>query len=413
MLIKLYIIEKTPLVGLLSIQKFENSKCDFKNLKLLSYELYEDLSVTRPLPILVKDLNKSLTYMSEMFQYQGYLRVFHPGQVVKVNVKDTFWSDNVDFTLTIVDSDDEELIKTKTCTAIIIGKNYANDFIYVNKEGNLSLCKQVKTSRLIMIRANPFNNDSVEVTKDKVSHYILLFRFADCETTSIPIMLMSDPKSESTKVYGDERITIQDVVESGKKESFRQLIFNDNETEIQSEIKLILTSNSNVKNDKAYIPLPTINKYKNKNLRSCLDPNYICSFYIKSVLCSLFFLDTSNFPEKQFEVLILGAGIGTINHFFNKMLKNQVNITAVEIDKSIVKLGEEYFGMENSSKNYHWVYEDASKYLQKELQSKKNAGKYDLIVIDINNTNTGEGISPPPVFFNENNLKAIKVKNII
>lgn len=413
-LTRIYVIEKLPFVGVICFQKFEKSQCDFNNLKLLTYEIYEDFSITKPVSYLLSQLKKSLTYMYEMFQYQGYLSTLTQGNVVKICVKENFWSDNVDYTLTIVDSNDPELTNKKTCVAIIVTKSYANDFIYLTQEGNMQLCQQVKASRIILIRPNAFNFDSVNDIKEKISHYIALFRFRDCSETSTPIMLMSNSSNETYDVYRENDFMVRDIVENERKETFRQLIFNEHESETQSEIKLTLTTKAKAKSDPdRYIILPTIQKYKEKHLISCLDQNFICSFYIKTVLTGIFFVDAGHFPENNLEVLILGAGIGTINFFFNKIFKSKVNITAVELDKKMPEIGEKYFGFKNSTmSNAKWNYGDAKDFLKDSAINKNNDKKYDLIISDINNFNPSEGISPPPVFFDEETLGSIHVKNI-
>jgi len=67
----------------------------------------------------------------------------------------------------------------------------------------------------------------------------------------------------------------------------------------------------------------------------------------------------------------------------------------------------EYFGINNFTKeknpNIKWYFKDDKKFIEE-----KNVKEYyDLIVIDINNTNSKEGISPPPVFFEDNIVSKI------
>jgi hypothetical protein len=405
-LIKFFILEKLPLIGLVYIQKFENCPCKFENMKLLSYEIYEDNTITKPLSYHVKDLGNSVSYMYEMYQYQGYLSEQRPGLVLKINVKENFWSDNIDFTLTIVDTEEPELKEKKICVAIIVTKAYANDFIYLTKEGNMALCEQVKASRLILIRPNAFNYDSISEIKDKLSHYIIMFKFKSCQNESIPIMQFSDSSNETYEVYNTNRFLIRDIVENEKKETFRQLIFHDAPNEVQSEIKLLLSMKNKAKNDtETYTTLPTIARYKEKNFVSCLDKTFICSFYIKCLLSAAFFLDSEDFPKKNFEFLVLGAGIGSVNHYFDLFFRSKVNITSVEIDKIMPEIGQTYFGFRNLERsNYKWIYGDAKDFL---ITNKSQ--KFDMIVSDINNTNPHDGISPPPVFFENHVLETIKV----
>ena len=192
--IKLYLIEKLPLVSLIYIQKMGDSKENIiiENEKILLYEINDDLSISKPLGYTLNQMPKSVSYMFEIYQYHGYLKNLHPGYSIPIKIKEEFWSDNIDFTLTICDSDDEEILKKKKCVAIIVSKNYLSDFIYLTVEGNMSLCKQTDSARIILIRPSPFNNDSINDIKKKLFNYIILFKFNDCINESIPVMLMSE-----------------------------------------------------------------------------------------------------------------------------------------------------------------------------------------------------------------------------
>jgi hypothetical protein len=219
-------------------------------------------------------------------------------------------------------------------------------------------------------------------------------------------LLLSNPSSEEYEIYRENGLVIKDVVENENKDTFRQLVFLDNPNEIQSEVKLILTSKNKVKSDSSYIPLPTLDKYLQKNLRTCLDDEHVCSYYIKCILSGIFF-NKIDLSTANANVLVMGAGIGTVNHFINKLLNGKVNFTSVEISKNIVELGSKYFGFKNESPNNSWIYSDANAYVKKEAQSGVS-NKYDMIVIDINNIDGKDGISPPPIFFDTETLTAIK-----
>jgi spermidine synthase len=400
--IKLYILEKLPLVGLIYIQKMSESNniVDISNEKLLAYEIYEDYSITKPISYTMEQLKKSITYMYEMYNYQGYLSILHPGYIIPIKIKENFWSENIDYTLTICDSDNPDLISTKKCVAIIVSKNYANDFIYINPEGNMSLCKQVNAARILLISPAPFNYDDVNTIKKKMNSYILLFKFKDCVSDAIPIMLMGEENNETNNVFINDTLKVVDVVDNEKKDILRQLIFLESPNEIQSEIKISLTSKKNIKNDREnkYHPIYTTEKYSNKNLVECLDENYLSMFYIKSILSSILFINLENYPENKINILVLGAGIGTINFYFDKILKSNVNIDAIELNNKVTEIGKEYFGLNNykyKKGNIKWYFEDAKKF----LINNTNNDYYDMIVMDINNTNHNEGISPPPIFF--------------
>ena len=59
--------------------------------------------------------------------------------------------------------------------------------------------------------------------------------------------------------------------------------------------------------------------------------------------------------------------------------------------------------MKEKNPNIKWYFNDAKNF----VLDKNVKDYYDLIVMDINNTNSKEGISPPPVFFEENIINKI------
>ena len=409
--IKVYLINKLPFMGVFSIQKLYTAKepYDIENEKMLSYELnkIEDkYTFSKPISYTFGQLAKSITYINEIYQYQAYLYKLHPGSIIPIKIKESLYSDDIDFTISVCDSNDENLIKLNKCAAIIISKNFANEFITLTAEGNMSLCKQCNVSRLLLIRPAPFNFDPINIIKEKISAYILIFKFGSCVDESIPIMLMNEDPKDMLTVFQNETFFIRDVQESDK--NLRQLIFVSNPYQIQCEIKTVLTSKTRLKNEpNNFIPIKTLEKYSQKNLVQCFDDSFISMFYIQALLCGIFFIDLNNFPKEKIKILVLGAGIGTINYYFNKILNSNVCIDAVELDKKVAEIGMEYFGINNYTKeknpNIKWYFKDAKKFIEE-----KNVKEYyDLIVMDINNTNSKEGISPPPVFFEDNIVSKI------
>ena len=411
--IKLYIISKLPFMGIISLQRLYALKepYDIENEKMLSYELNQinnELSFSKPMSYLFSQLAKSITYIYQMYEYQAYLYKLHPGTITPIKIKETLYGDEIDFTISVIDSDDKDLISLNKCAAVIISKNFSNDFITLTAEGNMSICKQCNVSRLLLVRAAPFNFDPVHVIQEKISMYIILFKFGTCVDESIPIMLMNEEPREMTNVFADDNLLIRDVKENDL--NLRQLIFISNPHQIQCEIKTVLTSKTKLKNEKdnnTFIPIKTLDKYSKKNLVQGFDDSFISMFYIQALLCGVFFIDLKNFPKEKLKILVLGAGIGTINYYFNKVLKGNVCIDAVELDKNVAEKGKEYFGLNNYEKeknpNIKWFFKDAKSF----ILDKNIKDYYDLIIMDINNTNSKEGISPPPVFFEDNIIQKI------
>ena len=409
--IKEYIIEKVPFLSLFCLQKMGESKeeINLTDQKLITYELYEDLKLTTPISFTMSQLKNSVTYMSEMYIFQFFLRELHPGEFFPMKIQESFWSNNIEFTITIADSNEKNLIETKKCVAIIISKNYVSDFMYLSTQNYMTLCKQVKSARIILIRPSPFNFDDTNTIKNKMRAYILLFRFKDCVDESIPVMLMSDENQKMSFVYSGNNFIIRDIVDNERKDTFRQLLYKARPNEVQTEIKLILSSMNKIKKEENsfnYIPLFTIERLSKKGFVQCFDDSLIPVFYTKVVLCALYFSNMSNFPKENLKILILGSSCGMLSYFFDKILKSHIEIDNVESDKEIVDIGNKYFGLNNykkEKKNIKWFFNDSKTF----LMECKNENYYDLIINNIVNTNIKEDISPPKKFFDNNVLLKI------
>ena len=409
MLIKLFIVSKVPFLALFSFQKIMTSK-DTVNIlteKIMAYEIYEDLTLTKPLGYTLDMMPKSVIYMSNMFLYQNYLNVLHPGKSFKINIKETFWSDNVLFSTIICDSDNEEIIKKTNCAVVILGQSYLKNFVNLSKETNLSLCNKMKYSRLIIIRPNPFNPYTIPELRDKLSSYIKLFNFKDNAQNSVPIMMINDENENVDKVFIDNKVLIREIKQ--KEHILRQFISLESPHEIQSEIKVLIASKSRKNKDKKSIPIHTIERYSSKNLGEYLDDTYLSMFYSQTTLSGIFFLNYENYPQNKKKILILGAGVGNISYFMDKVLANNVQIDAVEIDPVVVELGRDYFGLNNYKKennkngNIKWFIKDPKNF----IEEKDIENYYDLIIMNINNTNYKQERSPPNCFFEDKIIKKI------
>ena len=152
-----------------------------------------------------------------------------------------------------------------------------------------------------------------------------------------------------------------------------------------------------------YIQIKTHPRYSSKNLVTCFDDKFICMFYIKCIICGALLLKLENYPKDKLRILVLGSGIGSINYYINKFFKDNVIINSVEIEEKYFQIGKDYFGMETKNSNIKWNFKDAYKY----LEDTNKSNYYDLCIIDINNTNHIDGISPPPKFFEEKIISKI------
>ena len=406
--LKLYIVSKSPMLSVMFIQKMSVSEkpIDILNEKLLSYEIYEDLSITKPISYTISCMGKSLTYIYEMFRVRLYLQNLHPGQVFPIPIKEAMYSDNIECNLTIIDSNDQTLIEKKNCVAVIVGRGFINEFINLSQQGFLALCEQVKAARIILIRPAPFNFDDVYEIKRKMNSYIILFTYKDCvNTDSIPLMLMNE-NSDNQMLEKIDDFIIKDSSDKLQKNNVRQLVYITNPNEPLAQIKLTLTSKARAKQEKSYITLKTEDKYANKGLVLTFDDKVICNYYDRTVLCGLLFTDLEKFPQENLNVLILGAGIGTISYYMNKILLGKVNIDNVEKNQKITKYGKLYFctnDYQNKKSNIKWHFEDAKKF----IKESRRENYYDYVILDIKSFDIEQGISPSKDFFDSELVKKL------
>lgn len=108
-------------------------------------------------------------------------------------------------------------------------------------------------------------------------------------------------------------------------------------------------------------------------------------------------LKNSKIPRIQ-NVLILGLGGGTVAKLIRKYWKD-ARITGVDIDPSIVELGEKYLGLNRNEIKIE--IEDA---LEIDKRLKVKGKKYDLIIVDLYN-----GDQFPEKFATENYIHLVRL----
>ena len=136
-------------------------------------------------------------------------------------------------------------------------------------------------------------------------------------------MLMSDENQKKEFVFYGNNFVIRAIVDNERKDTFRQLLFKARPNEVQTEIKLILSSLNKIKkeeNEFNYIPLQSVERLSKKGFVQCFDDSSIPVFYVKVVLCSLYFSNMNNFPKENLKILILGSSCGMLSYFFDKIL---------------------------------------------------------------------------------------------
>ncbi|XP_023224128.1 methyltransferase-like protein 13 [Centruroides sculpturatus] len=172
---------------------------------------------------------------------------------------------------------------------------------------------------------------------------------------------------------------IEDVQGEGKQ-TFRRLVFLQNQYVIQSEARLTIEI---VKKNK---------KTKKGKVTKNIDFNYLSCQHHIYMFSGLSFL-SSQITEK-IRVLMVGLGGGLLPMFMTSHIK-QIYIDVVELDEEILKIAVEWFGLELSEKlKVHIA--DGIDFINNCAQREE---KYDIVMLDVDNKDTSAGISCPPLSF--------------
>lgn len=406
--IKFYILDKTAFYGLLSIQAMGESKTpiDIDGIKLMFYELLEDNTLQKPLPLTLSNIAKVCGNMNRLYIKAKEFATLSPRRVAQVPIYENHCSDNIEFNLIIVDYDTDPNQQKGMCV-VVVNKAYMADIIFLSPAGIIQMCKQTNGTRVILIRAAPFNFDSTQTMRQKIYSYIMLFKFDDCPKENISIRLMNDDKSEQYIVLKDKEYYIRDLVINENKETYRQLFASAYNEEVLYQERLLLTSKAKAKQDSSYIQLTTVDKFAQKNLVSCFDDKKILSYFVNAVLSSILFLDIDFYPKTPFHILILGGGLGMVSYYCNMILKGKAEITIVEPNQDLIKIGKDYFGMNaydsKDKSNIKWRFDSLPQY----IHNMKEKNYYDMIIVDYWRGDATKGTIPPDDLFLNHNLNQI------
>ena len=109
--IKVHIVENVPLLLFFSITFLQLKKPVVK--EKLKFNFIQNLSdgVSKPREVKLKNLEKTFAYVRDTCAYQLLFQNFNPGTVNKFRYREKLWSDKTDLTISVIDTDDKELIE--------------------------------------------------------------------------------------------------------------------------------------------------------------------------------------------------------------------------------------------------------------------------------------------------------------
>ncbi|XP_014218736.1 methyltransferase-like protein 13 [Copidosoma floridanum] len=276
--------------------------------------------------------------------------------------------------------DQLKLKEKKTYAAFIVPQGREIDWLFSTKEGRQQLLKSAMFDRLIIVtlkRGQEYEN--LDAVKSELSASVKNFAPASLSTSQIPFLSLSGPGIGKRKICyeGKSIISGSFVVEEIESEEglFRRLIFLDNQFVVQSEAKLKQVTS------------------RRKKLKYVVDPDFVaCEHHIYMTLG----LKAALKNKDNGETVIIGLGGGGLCTFIRNYVPQAV-VTAVEIDKAVLKVATEYFDLVQDAKLKVEI-ADGIEYLK---TSSNNGKKFSAILFDVDSKDPSIGMSCPPKQFVE------------
>ena len=297
--------------------------------------------------------------------------------------------------------------KTMCCFVVPLGCEREMDIH--NPEKQMSLLEQTGNTRLvIVILGRGHTYESLDKIKEELNPGIVSLVPADCANAdSIPYLSSSRVIHLREVVFENAQIAIEDFVQAGADESeepqvLRQMIFTSKPTQIQSELPLIYR-NSKSQGLLPHMKTQSVLRPKKNKKEVIFDRDsltYECHqacFSGLSLVAEKLCAQLKNAElNKKINILVLGTGVGVLPMFLKQHFSTHLEkITTVEIDAGVLLAARDHFGFNaESDPQIDSINADAYDFVQS-----LDANQFDMIFIDINEDEGGEGINPPFKFF--------------
>ena len=411
--INFYFLDVRAFLFFVSIQKMAESEnpINYSDTKILISDFFSTLKLIGSSTMgemknyLIEPISKMKKYRQQCEINFSKIKTLHPGDFYLMQLKKSPLSSLISYNITIYDSNVPEYIKQKKCVAVTVSYELSQELLYSIQISFNNMCKQLKSARVILIESTILNPLTPDKLAKELSNEIQLMK-PEGFTENVSIRIWEDQNPKKT-LLEDKKYIIKDVEDKQNNYTRKFFLINDDNIILQAQTKTKLVSKKNVNNPpigNVYYPMESLEKFKDKGIRQCFDDSLIFGFYERCLLCTSFYLDLSLLPKNNIKILDIGAGVGIVPFYFYKLLKGNVKIDCVEIEKKIDEIKTKYFGLKNYDKdNVKWFYEDGYNYVSK-LVKKNNDIFYDLIFNEIFEINKTEDISPSKKFFDDDYL---------
>ncbi|CAO2822471.1 unnamed protein product [Amaranthus hypochondriacus] len=360
------------------------------------------------------------------------------------------------------------------CAVFIVPKTRGQEWLFSSEEGQWMVVESAKAARLIMIRLDSSHADlSMEQIQKNLSPLVKLLEPAKHDIgAQIPFMTAGDGIKHRKIVHQvtsqfTGRITVEDViyenveehlasVSPSKEPVFRRLTFQRTEGLVQSEALLINKTSEILADEggenKLVAPVKSKEKVKPKSNQSQqsltselsnnmqVDHSFVASSYHTGIIAGftliLSYLERIAASGGKVEALVIGLGAGLLPMILHQCM-HFLHIEAVELDPVVVRLAKEYFGfLEDERLKVHIA--DGIQFLQNlakcsplevgdnnipegsisdQLSVTNNTQnilirKLDIIVIDVDSSDSSSGLSCPAADFVEDSFFASVKDNL-
>lgn len=430
--INFYFIDSRAFLFLVSIQKMANSETpiSIKDIKILITDFFSNSKLLGSSPLgqmntyLSEPLMKMKKYRLQNELHYSRIKTLHPGEFYEMMLKSSPLNSEYSYIITIFDSQITDP-QNKNCYAITVSYEISQEILFSKQISFSRMCAQLKATRLIAIESAPLNPLNVKDLALDLGQEVQLMK-PEGFTDNIQIRLW-EVQNPKVIVLQNEKYLIRDFDD---KKNIRQLYFMSNENILQNQIRTKLASKTNIANPPkgtVYYPIETQEKFKSKGVLQCIDDSLIGGFYEQSILCTIYYMDLSNFPQNTIKIMDIGAGIGTLSYYFYKLFKGNCEIDNIERNKETYEIGTKYFGFQkyDNLNRVHWLFEEAKNCVEKMAKfneknninksKKSNENKYgnkieyfDLIFNELNEISPKEDTIPYKEFFDDSFLENIK-----
>ncbi|KAE9028619.1 Methyltransferase-like protein 13 [Phytophthora rubi] len=340
---------------------------------------------------------------------------------------------NPRFTLRLVDASMRG--PNGSCAVFLIPQGREHEWMFSTEEGANELAAGAGFSRLILValgRGGHAFESTAKVQEELNAKVMELAPDTLGSDEKIPYLTVEEGLGARNVVHqGTSPLSgaffVEEVQEDDEK--LRRLVFLSNTNVIQSEVKLQTHGNAAPAPAATSAPVETpaaaetsdmtpeeaaaaAKKKKNNNKKNQkkkkkaqakqagVDTSYLAFDYHKGMVAALHAASLSyrTAPDALHRTLVLGLGGGCLAQYLHDNVPG-MDVTACELDPTIVTVAEQYFGFRQDER-MRVVVADALKYVA-EQSTASETPSFDSIIVDVDAKQRDVGMSCPPVSFVE------------